>query len=238
MTEIGLEGLEVGDVRVLLGSLIGEAHLPGHLQERILDLAEGNPFYLEELVASLFEEGAPDLTHGVAVPETVEKVVQARIDRLERRSRDLLNAASVLGRSFGLPLLQGVVGADGVQVDDLQGLLRPGLLIEVRRWPQAEFVFRHALIQEAAQLSLPEERRRLLHRRAAEWLEQRHGRNADEVMSQLARHWAAAGEEERATTALGRAGDLARRDHALDEAVAHYRTLLPLLERRGDSGAV
>lgn len=238
VTEIGLEGLEVDDVRILLGSLIGEAHLPGHLQERILDLAEGNPFYLEELVASLFDAGAPDLTHNVTVPETVEKVVQARIDRLERRSRELLNAASVLGRSFGLPLLQGVVGADGVQVDDLQGLLRPGLLIEVRRWPQSEFVFRHALIQQAAQLSLPEERRRILHRRAAEWLEQRHGRNTDEAMSQLARHWAAAGEEERAITALGRAGDLARRDHALDEAVAHYRTLLPLLERRGDSRAV
>ena len=238
VTEIALEGLEVGDIRTLLGSLVGEAQLPHHVQEQILDLAEGNPFYLEELVASLLEDGSPDPLHGVLVPETVEKVVQARIDRLERRSRDLLTAASVLGRSFGLPLLQGVVGADGVQVDDIQALLRPGLLIETRRWPQAEYVFRHALIQEAAHATLPEDRRLALHRRAAEWLEQRHGRSADEVMGQLARHWAAAGEDDRAIAALGRAGDLARRDHALDEAIAHYRKLLPLLEKRDDSRAI
>lgn len=238
VTEIGLEALEVGDIRTLLISLIGGVQFPEHLQEQILDLAEGNPFYLEELVASLLEDGSPDPVHGVTVPETVEKVVQARIDRLERGSRELLTAASVLGRSFGLPLLQGVVGAEGVQVDDVQALLRAGLLIETRRWPQAEYVFRHALIQEAAHSTLPEDRRLALHRRAAEWLEQRHGRSADEVMGQLARHWASAGEDERAITALGRAGDLARRDHALDEAIAHYRTLLPLLEKRGDSPAV
>lgn len=238
VSEIALASLGAADTRALLGSLVGDLTLPEHLEQRVLDLAEGNPFWLEELAASLVEAGPPDPAREVAVPETVGTVVQARIDRLEPRSRDLLTAASVLGRRFGLPLLQGVVGAEGVQVEDLQTLLRSGLLVETRRWPQAEYQFRHALTQEAALASVAQGRQVDLHRRAAEWLEQRHGRSSDEVIGQLARHWAAAGEDERAITALGRAGDLARRDHALDEAIAHYRSLLPLLESRGESGAV
>src|SRR5690606_23669063 len=123
-------------------------------------------------------------------------------------------------------------------IETLETLLRLDLLVEARRWPYAEYLFRHALIQEAAYRTTAIQQRLDLHRRAAEWLEQRHADNPDEVMSRLAYHWNSAGQEDKAVPALVRAGDLARRDHALDEAVEHYRELLPLLERRGDRQAM
>ncbi|MFP3913466.1 MAG: ABC transporter substrate-binding protein [Actinomycetota bacterium] len=241
-TEMHLGSLSEDAQRSMLDALVGAEALPASVAESILRLAEGNPFYLEELIGALIDQGALVAgssgweLHGptLVVPETVEKVVQARIDGLDPPSRELLTAASILGRSFGLPLLQGVVGESGAPVDVIQNLLRLDLLVEARRWPQSEYLFRHALIQEAAYRTITEERRVELHRRAAGWLERRHQSNEDEVMGMLARHWRAAGDDEKAASALMRAGDLARRDHALDEAIGHYRELMALLERRGD----
>ena len=132
---------------------------------------------------------------------------------------------------FGLPLLEGVLGT--APQDELHELQRLELLRETRRWPQPEYRFRHSLIQEAAYRTILAEPRRALHRKAAEWLEQQHAANLDEVLGVLAHHWLAAEDEDRAVDYLLRAGDKAREDYALDEAIAHYRALLPLLERRG-----
>lgn len=241
--QISLPLLDDEAQRRMLAALIDDTVLPGPIQERILTLAEGNPFYLEELIGSLIDRGALENVGGrwlvreveLVVPETVEKVVQARIDTLGDTARDLITAAAVLGRSFGLPLLQGVVSQEGAPLDAIYELLRMDLLVEVRRWPQAEFHFRHALIQEAVERTIPTGRRRDLHRRAAEWLERRHEHNLDELMGRLAVHWESAGDDAKAVEMLIRAGDLARRDNALDEAIDHYRKLLPILERLGDT---
>lgn len=243
LREVTLDVLGDDAQQAMLQALVGAGTLPAAMTRKLLNLAEGNPFYLEELIGALIDEGALvpgdhgwEFDHDVAltVPETVEKVVQARIDRLRAPVHHLVTSASVLGRRFGLPLLQGVVGEAESVVEALHELLRLDLLVEARRWPQAEYVFKHALIQEAAYRTLPAARRNDLHRSAAEWLERRHQSNEDEVAGLLARHWAATGDEVRAIGALITAGDLARRDHALDEAIEHYRTLLPMLERRGD----
>ncbi|MGA8039878.1 MAG: AAA family ATPase, partial [Acidimicrobiia bacterium] len=243
-TEIALETLGETDQRALLTSLLGTADLPPDTTEKILGLAGGNPFYLEELIGSLIDEGALapsgsgwafDGEAALIVPETVEKVVQSRIDRLDASSHGVLTSASVLGRSFGLPLLQGIADEEGGVLPALQDLLRSDLLVEARRWPQAEYLFKHALTREAAYRTLTEERRRNLHQRAATWLERQFASNNEEIVEVLARHWTAAGVDDKATVALLRAGDLARGRHALDEAIEHYRKLLPMLERKGDT---
>ena len=108
------------------------------------------------------------------------------------------------------------------------------LVREGRRWPQPEYRFKHALIQEAAYRTLLADRRTALHRSAALWLESHYAGNEDEVAGLLAHHWLAARDEDRAIAFLTRAGDKARQEYALDEAVGHYRELLPLLERRGE----
>jgi ABC-type oligopeptide transport system substrate-binding subunit/class 3 adenylate cyclase len=242
--ELALEPLSGDAERELLLALVSEGTLPAELEERLLEQAEGNPFYLEELVRSLVdtgalvhESGAWRFDHAVTIeiPPTVEKVLLARIDRLPAEAHDVLTAASALGRQFGLPLLEGVLGGDGNVRVTLNELQRLDLVREGRRWPQPEYRFKHALIQEAAYRTILSEPRRSLHRRAAEWLERRRAEGEEEeALGLLAYHWLAAEDEDKAISYLTRAGDRAREEYALDEAVEHYRALLPLLEKRGE----
>ena len=225
----------------LLAALVAPATLPAELERRVLEAADGNPFFLEELVRSLADVGALVRTDDgwrfdhaveVEVPPTVEKAILARLDRLSPAARDLVTAASALGRTFALPLLEGVLGE--VPPDSLHELQRLGLVRQSRRWPQPEYRFRHALIQETAYRTLLAEQRTQLHRRAAEWLEERYSERDAEGLGLLAYHWLRAEDEEKAADYLLRAGDKARLEYALDEAIEHYRDLLPLLERRGE----
>jgi ABC-type transport system substrate-binding protein/class 3 adenylate cyclase len=243
--ESRLAPLEGTAPRRLLTELVGDV-LPDDLAGRVLATGEGNPFYVEEIVRSLTDAGAlvPDgegwrFVHDVPVeiPPTVERVILARIDRLDPGCHQVLAAASALGRRFGLALLRGVceAGADAADLDArLHELQRLDLLRIERRWPQPEYRFKHALIQEAAYRTLVGGRREQLHRRAAEWLEREHAAGADDAPGLLAHHWLAAGDEDRAIVHLTRAADRARLTHALDEAIDHYRALLGLLEGRGE----
>ncbi|HEY2208607.1 MAG TPA: ABC transporter substrate-binding protein [Gaiellaceae bacterium] len=225
----------------LLAALVAPATLPAELERRVLEAADGNPFFLEELVRSLADVGALvriddgwrfDHAVEVEVPPTVEKAILARLDRLSPQARDLVTAASALGRTFALPLLEGVIDEDAGEA--LHELQRLGLLRQSRRWPQPEYRFRHALIQETAYRTLLADQRKRLHRRAAEWLEERYAGREGEVLGLLAYHWLRAEDEGKAADYLLGAGDKARLEYALDEAIEHYRDLLPLLERRGE----
>jgi len=113
-------------------------------------------------------------------------------------------------------------------------LQRLDLVRESRRWPEPEFRFKHALIQEAAYRTLVSEERIGLHRKAAAWLEESYAGREDEVAGLLAHHWLAANDQDKALVYLTRAGDKARLEYALDEAIGHYRELVPILEARGE----
>src|SRR3954470_3762961 len=225
----------------LLTALVGAGTLPPQLERHLLSTAEGNPFFLEELVRSLVDAGVLvrdghawrfDHDAPIDVPPTVEKVILARLDRLPSQSHQVLTAASTLGRRFALPLLEG--GLDEPPSEARHQLQRLELLQQSRRWPQPEFRFRHALIQETAYRTLVASRRTELHRRAAGWLEERYAGRDAEVLGHLAHHWLAAKDEDKAASYLLRAGDKARQEYALDEAIGHYQALLPLLEKRGE----
>jgi ABC-type oligopeptide transport system substrate-binding subunit/class 3 adenylate cyclase len=239
--EFALEPLSREAEGELLHSLVGQGTLPAELERHVLEVAEGNPFFLQELVRSLADAGTLVSADGgwrfdheapVEVPQTVEKVVLARLDRLNPECRRVITAASALGRRFGLPLLKGVLG-DGEVSGVLHELQRADLIRAERRWPQPQYRFKHVLIQDVAYRTLVSATRTGLHRRAAEWLENRPADNLGDELGLLAHHWLAAGDEERAIEYLVRAGDRARHEYALDEAIGHYRQLLPLLERRG-----
>jgi ABC-type transport system substrate-binding protein/class 3 adenylate cyclase len=231
--------------RDLLEALVGPS-LPESLSVRVLESAEGNPFFLEELVRSLVDAGALVRdsdgwrVEEAAVPEiplTVEKVILSRLDKLPSEIRGVVTAGAVLGRSFTLPLLEAV--SEGADVRSaLSDLMRLDFLQEGRRWPEPEFRFTHALIQETAYRTLVREDRNRLHRRAAEYLEGKAAGREYEGAGLLAFHWLGADDEDKAIRYLTIAGDKARLTYALDEAVAHYRDLLPLLERRGQRQAM
>lgn len=240
--EVALEALSGDAGRELLAALVGRDTLPAEVEGQILEPAEGNPFFLEELVRSMVDAGALvaegdgwrfDHAVDLQVPPTVEKVILARIDRLPPASYEAVVSASVIGRSFSLPLLQAVAAGDDVRAA-LGDLMRVDLVREGRRWPDPEYRFTHALIQETAYRTLVADDRSRLHRRAATWLEQHHAGREAEVAGLLAHHWLCARDEDKAIRYLTVAGDRARQDYALDEAIAYYRELLPLLDGRGE----
>ena len=232
--------------RALARSLIG-AGAGESIIEALCAGVEGNPLFLEERVSSLVETGALVRDDAVwrlsgaagrDVPEVLERLIRSRVDRLGTLPREVITAASVLGREFGLSLLVAVVGVEGELEKGLGELCATGLLSQVRQTPEPAYRFRHALIQEAVYQSMVRGRRRQLHGRAAWGLEAASPGRVEELASLLGHHYAAAGETERAVHHLEIAGDHAVSVFAIKEAVASYRQALELVDRDRTSAAM
>jgi ABC-type transport system substrate-binding protein/class 3 adenylate cyclase len=238
--EIELRPLPAAASRELAEAL-AEAALPGSLTDLLAERAGGNPFFLEEALQDLIERGALrrrddawELTDGqVVVPTLVQGALQARLDRLPPRTREVVSVAAAIGRGFGLPLLERLLSREQV-VPALSELMRLDLIVEVSRRPAPEYRFRHGLVQEVAYGSLLEPARRSLHRRIGEALVALYGDSGDAVYGPIARHFAEADEPELAARYLLAAGDAARAVYADHEAVEHYRRAREFLRRLDD----
>ncbi len=221
---IHLEPLADDRVDELVVSLLEGGEIPEELLGRVVETAGGNPFYLSELIRSLVGSGALVregttwvATDGASVelPTTIEKVILARLDALPTRPREVLTAASVLGRAVDLPLLQRLVGSDPrTEADEL---VRAGLF--ERDGQPDEVWFSHALIQEVAYGSLLKRRRRELHATAAAAIEDLWPERIDEYLGLLAHHHRVAGDLEAARRWHDLAAERAERLHAGDEAL-------------------
>ena len=226
---VRVEALSGGEDLALLAALVGEDVLPGPLAQRIIETSAGNPLFIEEFVRSLEDAGvlvrdgsAWRYVHDVDVhvPATVERIIVARIDRLSDLPRDALTAASVLGRRFSAELL-ALILEEGTEVPTaLDELVRLDLVRPEFGPSGSAFVFKHALIQEAAYGTLLLKRRRELHRRAAEALESFEGA-PDAPSGELAIHLQGAGELQRAIDCRLDAACAAMRVSALVEAREH-----------------
>ena len=240
--EIELRPLPPGASRELAEAL-AESALPGSLADLLAERAGGNPFFLEEALQDLIERGALRRREGVweladgqvAVPTLVQGALQARLDRLPPRTREVVSVASAIGRGFGLPLLERLLPHDQV-VPALSNLMRLDLIVEVSRRPAPEYRFRHGLVQEVAYNSLLDPARRTLHRRIGEAIETLYGDAGDAVYGPLAHHFAEADEPERAARYSLLAGDAARAVYADHEAIEHYRRARTFLRRLNDPG--
>jgi tetratricopeptide (TPR) repeat protein len=231
---VTLRPLSSGAERDLARSLLGEAASQDVL-ETVLTNTEGNPLFLEERLSALLETGA--LVHGDAgwrigeaagpeTPRVLERLVRSRVDRLTPMARDIVRTASVLGAEFPLSLLTAVMATDGPLGPAVAELCDKDLVREISSGADPVFRFRHAVIQEATYDGLLRTERRLLHGRAAWALEAASADRTEEVAAVLGRHFAAAGEAERALEYLELAGDHATDAFANDEAIASFRAAL------------
>ena len=168
-----------------------------------------------------------------SIPAALQEALQARIDRLDAEARELLTTAAVIGRSFGLPLLERLLPRARLlpTLSELQWLQ---LVVEERSGPSPEYRFRHGLVQEAAYGSLVEARRRELHLLVGEALVELNRDSPAGVYGLLAHHFAEADEPKRAVEYLLKAGDTARAGYAEEEAIDLYRRALAFMERTGD----
>ena len=176
-TALTLVPLSADESARLVASLLGEAQVPDDLRGRILSSAEGNPFFVEEMLQMLIEEGALERQNGgwaitgrlseIRIPDSVHGAIAARIDLLDASARSALRRCSVVGRIFW-------PAAVAVDSGDVAPLSRRGL---VSPRPQSvmaglqEFAFKHALTRDVAYGSLPRAERRDLHRQVAEWIQ-------------------------------------------------------------------
>jgi ABC-type oligopeptide transport system substrate-binding subunit/class 3 adenylate cyclase/type II secretory pathway predicted ATPase ExeA len=237
-TEIDLEPLSASEQDQLVNHLLPVAELPPEMHQLILARSEGNPFYLEEVVHSLQEQGALVEVDGrwqatpvlqrVEIPETLQGLLLARLDRLADDVRRTLQLAAVIGKSFPYRLLEAISKAERQLDTHLAQLQRVDLVREKSRRPELEYIFKHALTQEAAYQSLLLERRREFHRRVASALEGMFADRRDEYFGLLAYHYEAAGEAAQAIDYLLRAGDQARVGDALPEARDYYQRAVAL----------
>jgi len=237
---INLEPLSEAESRALMAALLDVDDLPEAVRADVIARAEGNPFFVEEIVRMLMEQGAIVQESGrwravaeitsVPLPDTVQGVIAARLDRLPEDEKRLLQHAAVVGRVFWLGTLRALLGADGLErtLERLEGRElvreRPASTLAGDR----EYIFKHALTRDVAYATVPRAIRGPTHGRVAEWIEQVSAGRADEVVDLLAHHWGQAGDAGRAVGYLLRAADRARQVFANRRAVDAYSQALSL----------
>lgn len=247
-TEIALQPLPAEESRRLVENLLALEELPKGIKGVILEKAEGNPFFLEEVIRALIEEGVLVQQDGrwrataralsVEIPDTVQGVIRARIDRLPEEPKQVLQVASVIGKTFLYSLLERVSQMDGMLGEHLATLQRLELIVEKARRPELEYIFKHVLTREVAYQGLLLERRREFHRRVAEAIESLFPDRLEEFQGMLGYHWSEAGEGEKAVKYLLQAGDRARLAYAYQEAEDYYHHALKHLRKAGDGEQV
>ena len=241
---IDLAPLQVNQTETLLNNLLGVKGLPKSIRDLIVDKAEGNPFFVEEIIRSLIETKqilrenshwkAVSDSAKIALPNTLRGVLSARIDRLPETSKHVLQNAAVIGRLFDLRVLKPLTRLNGGLDSQIQ-YLREVSLIEAL---QNEYAFRHVLIQEAAYESILLKTRVELHLRIGEIMEDLYVERIDEFAPLLAYHFYSAGDERSLKYDII-AGEKSARLYANAEAATHFRRALEVAKRNGnDKGLI
>ncbi|GAB4580497.1 MAG: hypothetical protein Fur0022_32380 [Anaerolineales bacterium] len=247
--EIPVQPLSIADSNVLVDHLLAVADLPPRVRAIMLNKSEGNPFFLEEIIRTLIDEGAlvrheDEMGDGqphwhiadeeistIVIPDNLQTLLAARLDRLADDTRRVLQLAAVIGRTFYYRVLQNITGALNGLDGQLSTLQRMNMVVEAARLPELEYAFRHTLVQETAYQSILLKQRKEYHRRVGDAMETLFATRLDEYAPILATHFERAGEEARAFAYFLRAGDVAFRLHAAKEAMAHYTKALDYVRK-------
>jgi class 3 adenylate cyclase/tetratricopeptide (TPR) repeat protein len=227
---VELEPLSPDDAHVLISSLPEQQSLPQGLHDEIVETTEGNPFFIEEIVRSLTHGGRP--VEGLVIPETLRGAIIARIDRLGDDTREVLRAASVLGRSFSYRLLLELVPEHDVD-RALEEAAEADLVREVAQGGERELAFKHAVTHDVVYANVLLAQRRELHLQVALLLERVFADRLDELAGTVAFHYTQAKEWDRAQTYLFRAGDHAGSIAASAEALAYYGRAVEAYKQSG-----
>jgi class 3 adenylate cyclase/tetratricopeptide (TPR) repeat protein len=251
-TSISLRPLAADENGRLVSSLLDVDRLDGDVRDRICARAEGNPFYTEEILRMLIDEGAitrsgsgwiaTERVNGIPIPDGVRGVIAARIDLLGSAERRALRECAVVGRTFW---------ADAVGVDEsaLAALVQRELVserLESSMEGRREFIFKHALTCDVAYSILPRAERRELHLRVARWIEELGDEREGEISEVLAHHYLQAiasgetdsGVRRRAMEVFVRAGRAALRRAAAEPAVRLLRAAMGLADNERDLALV
>ena len=245
--EIMLQPLDENMSETLISNMLSIRGLPYGVKDRIIKRAGGNPFFIEEVVASFIDEGVVVVENGrfkvtekidtVIIPRTISDVLMARIDRLEETTRGLIKIAAVIGRNFFYRILTEV--AKPVEdIDRRLSYLKEIQLIEERkRMEEVEYLFKHAIAQEAAYESILQKKRKELHLKVAESIEEVFREKLPEFYGMLAYHYNKGENLAKSEEYLIEAGKEALRSSASYEALNFYQQGLKLYQKKYGAAA-
>jgi len=251
-SQIRLDSLRQQEAEEMLGVLLTER--VGVLREEplqdlkrfILEKTDGNPFFMEEIVQALHEQGllvrsggddaVSNAPTGLRLPATVQGILASRIDHLQPAEKELLQTLAVIGREFSFSLLAQVVNRSQDELHHLLARLQTAEFIyEQPVFPDIEYSFKHVLTQEVAYNSLLIERRKVIHEQVARAIEGLYHEKLEDQYSELAHHYSRSGNTQKAVKYLRLAGQQAVQRSAYAEAISHLTSALELLRTLPDT---
>ena len=231
---LGLQGIEI------VRSAFGVEELPEALGEMIHGRTGGNPFFIEEMCNNLLEEGIvriegkkailADQAAKVVLPGTVQAVIRSRLDRLDPQSRGVLQLAAVIGREFDLRILEQAHADPSSLLERLEGLKAQEILRQTRMLPDPVYQFNHVLTQEVVYETLLLQRRRDLHVKVGQVIEEMHAGHLNEHVEALADHMERGGIWDKAIQFHVDAGIKAKRNHFMKPALHHFDRAMEILQ--------
>jgi class 3 adenylate cyclase/tetratricopeptide (TPR) repeat protein len=229
----------------LVQSILKEGEIVPELRELILNKAAGNPLFMEELTHTLLENGTIEREgdhyllsrkpSDIQVPDTIQGIIAARMDRLEESLKRIMQVASVIGREFAFRILQAIMEMKEELKSHLLNLQGLEFIYEKRLFPELEYIFKHAITQEVAYNSLLLKRRKEIHEKIGRAIEEIYLDRLEEFYEMLAYHYSKSDSLEKAYQYLKLSGNKTMRTYSPIEAFHFYRDAIGILKQMGET---
>jgi class 3 adenylate cyclase/tetratricopeptide (TPR) repeat protein len=244
-SKIGVNQLSMPTSAELVHAILEGNEVVPELRELILSRAGGNPLFVEELTCSLLENGSireKDFQYvltrkasEIQVPDTIQGIIAARIDRVEENLKRIIQMASVIGREFAFRLLQTILGMREELKSQLLNLQGLEFISEKRLFPELEYIFKHALTQEVAYSSLLQKRKKEIHEKIGAAIESLYPDKLEEYYELLAYHYGRSDNLGKAWEYLDLANQKAAKLNAMEDAKAYFDQAMQLLDNLPDT---
>jgi len=241
-SQIRVDELTLETSAEMVQAILKEGKAAKDLTQLILDRAVGNPLFMEEFTRTLLERGYIERKNGnyvltvkpsdMQVPETVQGIIAARMDRLEKDLKETMQIASVIGREFPFPILQTVTGMKKKLETCLLELQALEFIYERSTFPELEYIFKHALTQQVAYSSLLVKKRKEVHESIGQAIEALYPNRLDEFYEALAFHFKNGSSADKAIQYLTKAAEKCIDRYAVEESHRHYLEAYELLYPR------
>jgi class 3 adenylate cyclase/tetratricopeptide (TPR) repeat protein len=240
-TTLTLHPLSAADSLTMAGGVLGTTDFPRDLAEALMAKAEGVPLYVEEVAKTLLDVGVLRRENGgyrlvrrldeTSIPDTIQGIIMARLDRLGEDGKRTVQLASVIGRQF-LKRLLGRISGLTHELDGLLGELKTlEIVYELGLLPEPAYIFKHAVIQDVAYQSLLVQRRRDLHRAVGQAIEELYADRLGDHYEELAHHFTQGEAWAKAFEYLVKSGNKARDTYANEAAIAYYARAIDVTSR-------
>jgi len=240
-TKVGLDQLGANSSSELIKAILEEGEVAPELRQLILNRAAGNPLFMEEFTHTLLETGSierksdryilSEKATDIQVPDTIQGIISARLDRLEDNLKRTMQVASVIGRDFAFRILQTITGMREELKSYLLNLQGLEFIYEKNLFPELEYIFKHALTQEVAYNSLLLRRRKEIHEKIGQAIEELYAERLEEFYEMLAYHYSRSDSHEMGIRYARLSGEKAEQNYAHKEACDFYKSALDLINQ-------